>query len=88
MKCAQTQRGDGFWFCAVCQVATREKTDRECQPHITGDDCVHLGAQIGTRACATCNSGNVRLKVFACGHPLHRETTLPECATCRDFRAS
>jgi len=46
--------------------------------------CRHLGDQIGERACLTCR-GSVRLKVYGCGHPLHVETTLGECAACADY---
>ena len=48
-----------------------------------GGPCIHLGQQTGLRECSTCR-GNVRLKVFACTHPLHRETTLEECGVCPD----
>jgi hypothetical protein len=43
--------------------------------------CFHLGGQTHLRDCPTCR-GNVRVKVFACEHPLHVETTLAECARC------
>jgi hypothetical protein len=56
--------------------------------------CAYLGLALldGTgnqavRACQTCR-GNVRLKVFVCGHPGHAgdpTTTLKACVTCRDF---
>ena len=78
--------------CPVCnrslpyRIVPREtKAHRECL--VNGGKCDYLGEQTSTRSCPTC-TGNVRLKVFACSHPLHRETTLPECATCRDFKAS
>ncbi len=48
--------------------------------------CVHLGPQTGLRECATC-AGRVRVKVFACAHPRHGETTLAECASCPDHEA-
>jgi hypothetical protein len=44
-----------------------------------------LGEQIGTRDCPSCR-GKVRLKVFACSHPAHGETTLPDCDLCEDFQ--
>jgi hypothetical protein len=47
--------------------------------------CVFLAEQIGLRDCPTCQ-GMVRVKVFACGHPAHRETTLAECAECPDHQ--
>jgi hypothetical protein len=43
-----------------------------------------LGDQIDTRQCTGCR-GNVQIKVFDCGHPLHDETTIPECGTCPHF---
>jgi hypothetical protein len=46
--------------------------------------CAHLGEQTGLRDCPSCR-GSVRVKLFACSHPLHVETTLAECATCPDF---
>jgi hypothetical protein len=49
--------------------------------------CAHLGGQVGLRACRSCR-GSVQLKVFACRHPAHGETTLPECGRCRDFTAA
>src|SRR5438105_1221284 len=47
--------------------------------------CAHLGEQVGWRECPSCQ-GSVRLKVFACGHPRHQETTLSECLQCPDHR--
>jgi hypothetical protein len=46
--------------------------------------CTHLGEQIGLRECRSCR-GSVRVKVFACRHPLHGETTLSACETCCEF---
>jgi hypothetical protein len=46
--------------------------------------CRHLGEQTGWRDCPTCR-GNVRLKIFACAHPEHVETTRQECRICPDF---
>lgn len=48
--------------------------------------CRHLGEQVGLRDCPTCR-GHVRVKVFACGHPNHVETTLAPCEQCNDFEA-
>ena len=45
--------------------------------------CFYLGDQTGLRACDTCR-GKVQLKVFACEHPLHHETTRDECQKCVD----
>jgi hypothetical protein len=47
--------------------------------------CFHLGEVTGERLCATCR-GNVRLKVFACSHPAHTETTWDECKRCPDHQ--
>jgi hypothetical protein len=47
--------------------------------------CAHLGEQAGERTCPGCR-GAVRLKVFACAHPEHGQTTLAECGRCPDFR--
>ena len=48
------------------------------------EPCVFLGDQIGRRDCPSCG-GRVRVKVFACAHPQHDETTLHECARCPDY---
>jgi hypothetical protein len=49
--------------------------------------CLYLGAAVGWRECPSCR-GSVRIKVFACSHPRHRETTLAECAECPDHEPS
>jgi hypothetical protein len=46
--------------------------------------CQHLGEQVGLRDCPGCR-GRVQVKVFACGHPRHRETVLSEGAACPDY---
>jgi hypothetical protein len=46
--------------------------------------CKHLGPLIATEQCQTCN-GRVELKVFACDHPVHLKTTIPQCNTCPDW---
>lgn len=46
--------------------------------------CFFIGEQTGWKQCTTCR-GNVQLKVFACQHLLHDETTYDECAKCRDY---
>jgi hypothetical protein len=45
--------------------------------------CTYLGDETGLRECQTC-LGRVRVKVFACGHPKHEETTFDECRRCPD----
>ncbi|WP_339910220.1 hypothetical protein [Symmachiella dynata] len=46
--------------------------------------CRHLGDQTGERLCPTCG-GSVRVKLFACGHPNHSETTMRDCLLCNDY---
>ena len=46
--------------------------------------CYFLGEQTGEKQCKTCQ-GHVRLKTFACSHPLHEETTAIGCGACRDY---
>jgi hypothetical protein len=48
--------------------------------------CIFLGEQIGFRDCPSCG-GSVRVKVFACAHPAHQETTLNECTRCPDHQS-
>jgi len=45
--------------------------------------CRYLGPETGLRDCPTC-LGNVRIKVFACTHSAHVETTNQECLVCPD----
>jgi hypothetical protein len=45
--------------------------------------CIYLGPHKGMRDCPSCR-GSVRVKVFACSHPRHQETTLAECKECPD----
>jgi hypothetical protein len=47
--------------------------------------CAFLGEVTGFRECKTC-SGRVHLKVFACAHPAHMETTWDECLLCPDHQ--
>ena len=49
--------------------------------------CQYLGSQTGIRKCETCQSP-VQMKVFACSHEFHSETTLPDCKFCRDYEPS
>ena len=46
--------------------------------------CIYLRQEAGLRDCPTCR-GSVRQKLFACGHPLHKQTTLRDCQRCADF---
>ena len=50
------------------------------------EPCRFLGMQSGERDCPTCN-GRVRIKVYACRHESHEETTLRECQTCADHQS-
>lgn len=52
-------------------------------PEYTGP-CQYLGELLETRECKSCR-GNVRVKVFRCGHPEHAETTVKECRDCPDY---
>jgi hypothetical protein len=83
--------GQRVWaaVCRACRLRERPppETFRPFPPPpsaLTDGPCRHLGVQTGLRECPTCR-GRVRLKVFACGHPAHGETTLPECNSCRDY---
>lgn len=55
-------------------------------PSVRLSPCQYLGEQNGLRDCPSCG-GTVRLKVFACVHPRHQETTLAECLQCPDYSA-
>lgn len=46
--------------------------------------CWNLGKLVGWRDCPTCR-GQVRVKVFACGHPRHEFATINECLQCPDY---
>jgi hypothetical protein len=76
--------------CRLCRL-WREPAPESFRPFVPGmvivrrGPCAHLGEQTGERECPSCR-GSVRLKVFACGHPGHAETTLRECADCTDYR--
>lgn len=75
-------------FCRACLLSAEPMPTalREIPPplKITGaQQCRHLGAVIGERECESCR-GKVLVKVFACGHVDHRETTWLECRSCAD----
>ena len=53
-------------------------------PLVRDDPCRHLGEVIELRPCTTC-VGEVKIKVFACCHPAHSETTLAQCQECCDY---
>lgn len=81
-----------YEFCRICPRWRELPPDnpRTMPPRLVerlSGGCCHLGEEIGTRPCSGC-LGNVRVKVFACRHPNHRETTLKECEVCGDFDQS
>jgi hypothetical protein len=53
-------------------------------PLVRDEPCRHLGDVIGLRDCEGC-PGSVKIKVFACRHPAHGQTTLPDCQACPDY---
>ena len=72
----------------VCEICTLRhqpppETFRPFPPPQPRGSCRHLGDETGLRDCPSC-LGNVRLKVFACHHPAHVETTIQECLMCLD----
>src|SRR5260370_24113003 len=76
-------------ICRICQL-WRQPAPSEFRPFVASAHpkrrdgaCSYLGEQVGLRECPTCR-GTVRVKVFACHHPRHRETTFSECAQCPD----
>lgn len=76
-------------FCAICPYwkqppPSRFRRPPDNHPPHSNVPCSHLGPQVDLRLCTTCR-GKVHVKVFACGHPAHRETTLDICRQCRDY---
>jgi hypothetical protein len=72
--------------CMVCDY-WRESPPAEYRPFPPPKPrgpCVYLGGLTRLRECPGCR-GTVKVKVYACGHPAHGETTLAECTACRDF---
>jgi hypothetical protein len=72
-------------ICAVCSY-WREPPPADFRPVVMTKPrgpCKSLGPQTGLRECASCG-GRVRVKVYACSHPRHGETTLAECIRCED----
>ncbi len=53
--------------------------------HLYDGPCGHLGEQIDLRECKSCR-GSVKVKVFACHHPSHKETTIRDCRLCEDYQ--
>jgi len=80
-----------YEMCRQCAL-WRDRPPAEFRPmpprlleRLQGSPCRHLGEHTGLRDCPTCQ-GHVRVKVFACRHPRHVETTLAECELCEDFK--
>ena len=79
-------------FCRVCSLCRQSPPAqfRTRPPSQTRQrrtvPCRHLGDQTGLRDCPTCR-GQVQVKVFACSHPGHRETTRDQCLQCGDYVA-
>jgi hypothetical protein len=71
--------------CLICTLRNEPPPEsfRPFPPPPPRGTCRYLGDQTGLRDCPTC-LGNVRLKVFACKHPAHEETTIQECLVCPD----
>jgi hypothetical protein len=74
-------------ICKMCQY-WREPAPAEFRPFPPPPPrgrCRHLGDLTGYRTCETC-LGHVQIKVFACSHPAHGETTWEECRRCPDHQ--
>jgi hypothetical protein len=48
--------------------------------------CTFLGADLRTEDCPSC-TGTVRIKIYACSHPDHEDTTIMGCRSCPDYEA-
>jgi hypothetical protein len=58
--------------------------DLTSTPRRVSQPCHYLGPEVGFRVREGL-AGTPRLPVFACRHPAHGETTVDECACCRDW---
>lgn len=92
MRCDFLRHDEATVICRRCglplssRLADLLQIRRECPDSIgkARQPCAFLGAQIGLQECETCG-GNVRLKLFACSHPAHDETTFQQCEACPDY---
>jgi hypothetical protein len=73
-------------ICLVCPYPAQPPPSvfRPFPPPAPRGRCGYLGGFSGWRECPTCG-GSVRVKVFACSHARHLETTLRECEVCPDY---
>lgn len=76
-------------MCRLCEFRTKPppETFRPFPPRRRGgnnEPCFYRGDHAGLTECQTCR-GAVKLKTFACRHPLHTQVTLRECESCVDF---
>jgi len=75
-------------FCRPCLLSAEPMPTelREISPPLritAARQCRYLGAVIRERECEGCR-GRVVVKVFACRHSDHQETTWRDCLTCPD----
>ena len=98
MLCDFVELTETTWICRTCgrQVLRgRWRPDqirlpcRAMEPAPRTEPSKHLGEATGALIeCATCGDGRTQLKVYACSHPAHGETTLVACQACPDFVSS
>ena len=75
---------------AICQMCNywQQPAPAEFQPFpppAPRGQCTFLGEMTGLRECQSCR-GRVQIKIFACRHPAHLETTWEECRHCPDHQ--
>ena len=88
----QNDAGKNIMRCVHCGrivITPHVKVSALCKSEAPRVDCVHRGAMVGKRECASC-AGTVKLKLFACA--IHGECTLAKplegvacCGACREF---
>lgn len=76
-------------ICRLCpywnQPAPTEFRPRPLNFMVRDGLCAQLGPLIELRDCPSCR-GQVQVKVYACLHPAHEETTIDDCTRCRDYQ--